>query len=162
MINPNQNPQAFYAYLEMLAVKHKKLQHSEEEQHYFRGELQDFYEGFRNRVNFPSLVSESFELYYNNLESGVWKEREFSFIIINNYKENNDYSAIDTAVSMCEEIGEEIIRKILLDFEDKYNCTLDYGSGIVIENTEKKYIGIRFTLTFKNCFNENIDKSCWK
>ena len=48
-MKPNDTPQAFYTYLEKLATKHKQLRHHANEQHYFRGELQDFYEGFRNR-----------------------------------------------------------------------------------------------------------------
>lgn len=161
MMHPNINPQEFYSYLEKLAIKHKLLNHHESEQHYFRGELQDFYNGFRNRVNYPALVSEQFELNYEQLENGPWKSREFSFIILNNYKESNDYSEIDKAVSLCEEIGEDIIRKIIHDFDD-ISLFLDYGSGIIIENQEKKYIGIRFTTTFKNCFNEDMDCSKWK
>ena len=160
MTNPNTNPLAFYAYLEQLAIKHKDLQHHEAEQHYFRGELQDFYEGIRNRVNFPALISESFELAYVQYDNGPWKNREFSFIIAQDYKERNDYPSIDEAINICEEIGEEIIKKIMHDFED-ISTELEYGTGIPIENQAEKYIGIRFTLTFKNCFNENIDPDKW-
>jgi hypothetical protein len=160
IINPNLNPEAHYSYLEMLAVQHKDLHHSEKEEHYFRGELEDFYLGFRDRVNYPSMVSESFENNYYKENGDAKKGREHSFIIVKDYAEKNDYKAIDEATSICEEIGEEIIRKILLDFED-IGYVLDYGGGILIENKEKKYVGMRFTMTFENCFNEEIDKNKW-
>jgi len=157
MINPNTNPNAFYSYFELLAVKNTSLKHSETEQHYFRGEYTEFYLGLRNRVKFPALISESFELNYNeNL-----KFREFPFIIVEDYQDKNKYKQIDDAISTCEEIGEEIIRKILHDF-DKYDWgELEYGIGEPMENKEQKYIGIRFTITMKSCFNTDIDKTKW-
>ena len=157
MINPNNSPKDLYSYLEMLAVKHADLQHSEKEQHYFRGELEDFYIGLRNRVNFPALLSESFELFYKD----ELKSREFSFIVVKDYDENNDYNHIDQAISVSEEIGEEIIRKILHDFDEHDLGELDYGQGLPMENKEEKYIGIRFTLTMNSCFNTEIDKKKW-
>jgi len=157
MINPNRTPQALYSYLEMLAVKNTDLKHSEKEQHYFRGELEDFYLGLRNRVKFPALISESFELNYD----ADWKYREFSFIVVEDYQDRNKYNQIDDAISKCEEIGEEIIRKILHDFDEHDLGELDYGHGDPMENKEQKYIGIRFTITMKSCFDTEINKKKW-
>jgi hypothetical protein len=157
MIHPNSSPEALYSYLEMLAVKHTDLKHSEKEQHYFRGEWADFYLSLVNRVKFPALISESFELHYNE----EWKFREFTFIVVQDYDERNKYKTIDHAISVCEEIGEEIIRKIIHDTEQHDLGELDYGNGEPMENQEHKHIGIRFTVTLKSCFDTEINKKKW-
>ena len=157
----NDNPLQFYSYMEKLAVFHKKLKHTEKEKHFFRGELEEFYTGYRNEINFPALIAEGYELNHETTNN-VWKHRQFSFIVAQIYDEKNNYDAIDAANNTCEVITEDIIRRFIHDIEESnLNYVFDYGTGIQIENVEKRYVGMRYTAVLKSCFNEEIDETQW-
>jgi hypothetical protein len=157
----NDNPLQFYSYMEQLAVNHKKIKHSENNKHYFRGELEEFYLGYRNEVKFPALIVEGYELGHEKANK-IWKNREFSFIVAQDYNEKNAYDQIDVANNICETITEDIIRRIIYDIdENNLNYSFEYGAGFQIENVDKRYLGIRYTAVLKSCFNDNVDKTQW-
>jgi hypothetical protein len=154
----NDNPLQFYSYMEQLAVNHKDIKHHEKEKHYFRGELEEFYMGFRNEVHFPALIAEGYELEHDKER----KSREFSFIVVKDYNENNDYNSIDAANDMCEMITEDILRRIIFDIDEhNLNYIFEYGNGVQIQNEDKRYVGMRYTAVLKSCFNEDIDETKW-
>ena len=80
----------YYQYIESLAANHVMMRHSDTEKHYFRGELEEFYMDLRNRVKFPALIAESFEISFN----GDVKTRETSFIVACNYLESKNWQSI--------------------------------------------------------------------
>ena len=86
------SPQAFSRYLQDLAARHKSLNHTEREPHFFRGELEEFYTGFRDRVNFPALIQEGGEIRFTSDNAdNAFKERESSFMVVQSYEDDGDY-----------------------------------------------------------------------
>jgi len=161
-------PQAFCDYMQQLAAQHIQLLHTPEQPHYFRGELEEFYTGLRDRVNFPALVQEGSEIRFTSDQAlNSFKERDTSFMIVQDYQDDNDYDAIYAAFDLCEKIGDEIIRRIN---HDKYNPTcliikeflLEDVTAIQIQNTRDRYVGIRYSLSSKTPFWHNIDEKMWK
>jgi hypothetical protein len=147
--------------MEQLAVNHKKIKHSESEKHYFRGWRDEFYIGFRNEVKFPALVVEGYDLWHEK-EKKIFKNREFSFIVVQDYREKNNYDQIDEANNICEIIAEDIIRRFIHDIEEYCpNYSFEYGKGEQMQSEDKLYIGLCYTAVLKSCFNENVDKTQW-
>jgi len=159
MSNINNTPANYYGYMKTLAERHDLIKHTENEKHFFRGELEEFYIGLKNKVNFPAMIAEGFTLNYgDNLQR---KERESSFIIAEKYTEQKDYGDIDRAFNLCEIIGEEIIRRLLEDEEFNDCATFEAVSAVQIINEMEKYVGIRFTITANSPFFEDINPEMW-
>jgi len=167
-LNHHNTPKAFGDYMQKLASLHVSLAHTPEEPHYFRGELEEFYTGFRERVNFPALIQEGSEIRFTSDQArNSFKERDSSFMIVQGYDDDNDYDAIYTAFDLCEKIGDEIIRRIN---EDKYDpaCMvvkdflLDGVSAVQIQNVRERYVGVRYTISPKTPFWHQTDKTQWK
>jgi len=161
------SPQAFSLYLMGLAVAHKGLLHTSAEPHYFRGELEEFYMGFRDRVNFPAMVQEGSEIRFTSDNAdNAFKERESSFMIVQSYENDDDYEAIYQAFDLCERIGDEIIRRINLD-KFKAECMvvkdflLEDVSAVQIQNTRERYVGVRYSFTIKSPFWNELDTNKW-
>lgn len=165
--NDHNTPEALCRYLRKLASLNKRLAHTDQESHYFRGELEEFYTGFRDRVNFPALIQEGSEIRFSSDNAdNAFKERETSFIIVQNYGQDDHYDEIYAAFDLCEKIGDEIIRKMN---SDKYrpecmvikDFNLDYTSGIFIQNIRERYVGVRYSFTLKTLFWNEIDVNQW-
>jgi len=159
---------AFCDYMQLLATLHVSLSHTPEEPHYFRGELEEFYTGLRDSVNFPALIQEGNEIRFTSDQAlNSFKERDSSFMIVQNYECDNDYNAIYAAFDLCEQIGDEIIRRMN---KDKYDSAcmvikdflLEDVSAVQIQNTRERYVGVRYTISPKTPFWHEITKSMWK
>lgn len=162
------SPQAFSRYLQDLAARHKSLNHTPEEPHFFRGELEEFYTGFRDRVNFPALIQEGGEVRFTSDNAdNAFKERESSFMVVQSYEDDGDYDAVYEAFDLCERIGDEIIRRMNLD---KYEAAcmvvkefrLDEVTAIPIQNVRERYAGMRYTFTTSAPFWNEIDTRNWR
>ena len=152
------NPEQFYNYLEGLAEKHVLIRHSTGEKHFFRGELEEFYMDLRNRVNFPALIAESYELTYDV----DLKVRESSFIIATNYIQTKDWDAIYTAMNLCERIGDELLCKMISDSEEGNICGLVTPvTAIPVLNEQHLYCGIRFTFQISAPFYTEPNPDNW-
>lgn len=162
------SPQAFSDYLRKLAACHKSINHTTEEPHFFRGELEEFYVGFRDRLNFPALVQEGSEIRFTSDNAdNAFKERESAFMVVQSYPDDNDYDAIYEAFDLCERIGDEIIRRMNCDKYDSQcmevkDFLLDEVSAIQIQNTRERYVGVRYTFTTKTPFWNETDNSKWR
>ncbi len=154
--------QEFYGYLEGLAEKHTLVRHNQgspAEKHYFRGELEEFYMDLRNRVKFPAVVAESFELQFYEGK----KVRESSFIIVTNYGESKNWDDIDGAFRLCERIGDEFMRRISYDDEEGDLCAnVAFESAVPVLNEQHLYAGIRYTFTVEQDFDDGVDENMWR
>ena len=138
------SPQAFSRYLQDLAARHKSLNHTPEEPHFFRGELEEFYTGFRDRVNFPALIQEGGEVRFTSDNAdNAFKERESSFMIVQSYEEDGDYDAVYEAFDLKE-------------------FRLDEVTAIPIQNVRERYAGMRYTFTTSAPFWNEIDTRNWR
>jgi hypothetical protein len=166
--NHHNTPQAFCDYMQRLASLHVSLAHTAKEPHYFRGELEEFYTGLRDRVNFPALIQEGSEIRFTSDQArNSFKERDSSFMIVQDYENDNDYDAIYAAFDLCEKIGDEIIRKINADkYEPACMVIKDFliedVSAVQIQNVRERYVGVRYTFSPKTPFWHEPDKSMWK
>lgn len=152
-------PEEFYEYIEELATKHLLINHSNNEKHYFRGELEEFYMDLRNRVNFPALIAESYEIPFENDA----KIRESSFIIAANYHEVKNWSEIYSAMSLCERIGDEVLRKMIDDGDNGNICgTVTPIIAIPIINEQHLYCGMRYTFRISSAFETDPDEDMWR
>jgi hypothetical protein len=164
----NCTPKAFGDYMQKLASLHIELAHTPEEPHYLRGELEEFYTGLRDRVNFPALVQEGSEIRFTSDQArNSFKERDSSFMIVQDYESDNDYDAIYAAFDFCEKIGDEIIRKINADkYEDSCMVVKDFliedVSAVQIQNVRERYVGVRYTISPKTPFWHEPDPNAWK
>jgi hypothetical protein len=161
-------PKAFGDYMQRLASLHVSLSHTPEEPHYFRGELEEFYTGLRDRVNFPALIQEGSEIRFTSDQArNSFKERDSSFMIVQGYEDVHDYDAINTAFDLCEKIGDEIIRRINADkYEPDCLVVKDFlledVSAVQIQNVRECYVGVRYTFSPKTPFWHEPDKNMWK
>lgn len=149
----------YYTYLQSLATAHVLIGHSANEKHYFRGELEEFYMDLRNKVSFPVLIAESYEINYDEEK----KIRESSFIIATNYQEAKNWGNIYTAMNLCETIGDEILRKMITDGEDGEICgQVSPITAIPILNEQHLYCGIRYTVQISSEFSTEISNQMWQ
>ena len=148
----------YYQYIESLAAAHRMVGHTATEKHYFRGELEEFYTDLRNRVRFPAVVAESFELTYHD---GV-KERETSFIIAANYKESRNWPQIYAALDLCERIGDEFLRRMATDTDDGTMCgDVEFLAAVPMVNEQHLYAGVRYTIRITCPFSSDPDEDEW-
>jgi len=152
-------PEQYYSYLASLAEKHVQIQHSESSKHYFRGELEEFYMDLRNKVRFPALIAESYDLSYT--DDGE-KTRETSFIVATNYSESKNWNQIYAATNLCENIGEDILRRMLADEEGGEICAaISLVSATPLLNEMYLYAGVRFTISVNSVFDDAVDAEKW-
>lgn len=154
----------FIDFFKNIAEKNIDINHSQNEPHFFRGELEEMFYNLRNTTHFPCLCLENFELNYNDEGNNKWKERSSAFSIVNEYFEKNDYDEYDKTFSTCEEIGDEVIRKILEYCTQDNHCPISFENihATPFINTEMKYGGIRYEFSIKEPFNEEPNPAKWQ
>ncbi|MDL2312453.1 hypothetical protein LJC68_06210 [Bacteroidales bacterium OttesenSCG-928-B11] len=166
--NKHNTPEAFALYLKELAALNNCLSHTDAEPHYFRGELEEFYTGFRDRVNFPALIQEAGEIRYTSDNAdNAFKERESAFMIVQGYEDDSDYDQIYAAFDLCEKIGDEIIRRMNMDkYRPECMVVKDFSfedvSAVCIQNVRERYAGVRYSFTTKTPFWNETDPNKWK
>jgi len=160
-------PQAFSTYLKDIASSLTALSHTAESPHFFRGELEEFYTGFRDRVNFPALIQEGSEIRFTTDQAdNAFKLRESAFMIVQSYENDDDYDAIHDALDLCEKIGDEIIRKMNLDKYDA-DCMIvkdfliEDVSAVPMQNVRERYVGMRYSFTTQTLFWNELDTRKW-
>lgn len=152
----------YAAYMRTLAEKHRQLHHSKGDKHFFRGELQEFFENLRSVVRFPCLVLESSEVEYTGIRPNISKRRTTSFIIADTYDLVGDFGEMELKVSGCERIAEQILGRMIADkvkpFSkiDPESITAEY-----LANTAQKYVGYRVTLTLTDSSICMFDPNAW-
>ena len=153
------NAKEYYAYIESLAALHALVRHSGSAKHYFRGELEEFYTDLRNRVNFPAVIAEGFELSYTSGD----KTRETSFIVAAAYRGNQNWPAIYEALDLCERIGDEFLRRMVADGEEAsvICANIEPLSAVTLLNEQHLYVGIRYTVRISEAFDETVDEEQW-
>lgn len=155
------NAETYYHYIENLSERHTLVQHSPSgEKHFFRGELEEFFMDLRNKVSFPAIIAESFEIRYDSEEET--KTRETSFIVATTYKESKNWSKINEALSLCERIGDEFLRRMMDDAENGGVCANFVPvSAVPMLNEQHLYAGIRYTIDVHSPFDSEPNPDMW-
>lgn len=148
----------YITYMRTLAERHTSLNHSTNEKHFFRGELEEFWNQFRSMVNFPCLVTEKSEIEYSGYVGQMTKTRITSFIVVDTYDQHDDYDNILLKMSNCETIAEQIMGRMMTD-EDSPFSNIDTGKlhGEYLQNEQERYVGyvIAFSSTEPVCLINN-------
>ena len=148
----------YTSYMRSLAEKHTSIRHTKEEKHFFRGELEEFWEQFRSMVNFPCLITEKSELEYSGLVGQMTKRRMTSFLVVDRYDQHDDYDEILLKMSNCENIAEQIMGRMITD-EDSPFFSIDTNSihGEYLQNEQERYVGfvMAFSSTEAACLINN-------
>lgn len=148
-------------YMRSLAAAHSSIHHTTDEKHFFRGELQEFFQQFRSDVNFPCLIAESSENSYSGTRDKPVKRRVMSFIVADKYDQHDDYDEIQAKMSSCEQIAEEILGKMLGYGNTPFaRIEVDTVEGTYLQNEASRYVGYRmnFDALESACF---INNSVW-
>ena len=148
----------YYQYVQTLAEHHVLINHDRSNKHFFRGELEEFYTDLRNKVEFPALIAESFELSYTSDE----KTRETSFIIANRYKESKNWDDIYAAMEQCERIGDEVLKRMIFDNDNGSLCAnIEPVTATPLLDEQHLYVGIRYTIRVESAFDFSVDNRQW-
>lgn len=156
------NAETYYNYIENLSEKHTLVQHSPTgEKHFFRGELEEFFMDLRNKVTFPAIIAESFEIRYGG-DEGDTKTRETSFIVAASYRESKNWDKINEKLELCERIGDEFLRRMMDDAENGGVCANFVPvSAVPMLNEQHLYAGIRYTIDVHSPFDSEPNPDMW-
>lgn len=143
-----------------LASRHKNIGHSPEKKHFFRGELHEFFDGFRSKMNYPAVVMESSLI---DVRGDMQQRliRTLAFIVVKGHQ-RDDWAEVSSVLSECETIGLQLIGKLREDMA----CGSHPGVSLArledvhagpIAKTEMKYVGCRFEFTVSEpiCIHAN-------
>lgn len=138
----------YTVYMRQLATEHRHIHHTADEPHFFRGELQEFFEGLRSHVEFPCLIAEGSEVGYSGTKQNITKRRTTSFIVADSFEDVGDFAEMEERMSGCELIAEEILGRMLSDSNKPFH-TVDVESveGQYLANEAQRYVGYRVNLT---------------
>lgn len=150
MIN-NDTHLDYYAFLRDYAATSELVGALEGEEHFFRGDADEFYVGLRNRCVFPCVVGEGFSNTYERKENGIVKYRGTAFAVLDSYNDKDNYDQIDAAVSRSEIIGDDILRRLIALCKEK-NCLLEIDDVECrrFENRDDRFAGLRYDVVISS------------
>lgn len=156
------------SYFENLAASHTALKHTPEEKHFFRFELEEMLTGMRSGVNYPAIILEGYDFNFVDGDSdNVHKRINCGFMVIGKVSDKGDYDAIHTLWDTLEEIGDEIIIRILHDKRLKKTDCLAYFhtrnvSGAPLTDINLIHYGFRYEFQLTWPLSNDIDPEVWQ
>ena len=153
-------------YFEYLAAQHKDIAHTPSDKHFYRFELDDVLTSMGD-INFPALILESYDFNFQDARSdNVLKNRNGAFIIIDYEGDKGNHNRITQIYDECEEIGDEIIVRILNDKKKVSvpavrNFNIAETTGNLVANDAKGYYGVRYMFTITSPRNNDVDTTKW-
>lgn len=155
------------AYFEAIATKHVDLKHSDKECHFTKRTFEDILLDMKGGdLYFPLLNLEPHDFDFSDSDSdNLQKNRHIAFSIIKTVSDFAIPSLKFEAWDICEEIGDEILVKILKDKRDRLPELSDFKiaevKGIPFENKADKMTGFRYELTLSQTRNNDINPDKW-
>lgn len=155
------------AYFEYLAKKHTGIKHSDAEKHFYRFELDDIFTDLGKNVKFKALVLEGYDFdFTDNNSDNLLKGRNGAFMIIDYEGDENSLDKINNIYDECEEIGDEIVVRILNDKKNRNvpvvrDFNMNSVKGNMIANASKGYYGMRYSFSLVSPRTNEIDKTKW-
>jgi hypothetical protein len=156
------------AYFENIAREHVLIQHTDNEKHFFRFELDEVLNGInRSDVAYPMLILEGYSYdYTDNKSDNIIKNRSGAFILIDHCRDISDYGKVHEIWDNLETIADDILIRIKTD---KRNPLTPVIRGFEFSNVESKLIanemgnsiGLRITFTISSPVPSDIDGSRW-
>ena len=139
-----------------LAALHTSLNHRPPaNRHFFRGELEEFYNKLRSDVKFPCMILEGSEIDYEGQSYNLTKIRHCAFMIVDSIPQLRDYEEIQERMSRCERIGEQVMGRIIKEAGDPKSGSpfarllISEMSAEYWHNEPQKYVAFRMRFTVK-------------
>ncbi len=155
------------SYFESLATQHKSIGHSSSNKHFFRLELEEFLTGMKAKIHYPALILEGYDFnFVDNRSDNVHKEIHTAFLLVDKVADKGDYDRIHQVWDCLEEIGDEILIRILRDKRDQRSEVLSHFnmtsvSGSPITDMNLVHYGIRYDFKLSWPLVNDIDPEVW-
>lgn len=164
----NKNFSDLIAYFENLARDHMSIQHTDNEKHFFRFELDEVLNGInRTDVAYPMLALEAYSYNYtDNKSDNILKNRNGAFMLLDHCPDISDYSQVHEIWDKLEAIADDILIKIRYDKQNRLTPVVrgfefsSVDSGLII-NQIGNSIGIRITFTITSPVPSDVDGARW-
>jgi hypothetical protein len=156
------------AYFEGLAQNHIAIGHCPTEKHFFRFELEEMLTGMRSEVNYPALVMEGYDFNFVDSDSdNVHKRINCAFMIIGKVADKGDYDEIHALWDLLEEIGDEVIIRILHDKRERKTPVLAYFTvrsvtGTPLSDMNLIHYGFRYEFQLSWPLSNDLNPEVWK
>ncbi len=154
-------------YFENIARSHVGIKHTDTKKHFFRLELDEVLTGLRSKINYPALILEGYDFDYTDVQSdNVIKNRSGAFILLDHSKDNHDFDRIHEIWDALEEIGDEIVIKILADKRNRSEKTIrgfdmnDIQAVLIANDVDQNY-GIRFSFKISTHKSNDVNTEKW-
>jgi len=155
-------------YFETISRTHVEIQHTDNEKHFFRFELDEVLNGIqRSDVAYPMLILESYAYdFTDNQSDNILKNRSGAFILLDHCPDISDYDKIHEIWDNLEQIADDILIKIKTD---KQNSNIPFIRGFAFSTVDAKLIaneignsiGIRFTFTISSPVPSDVQQNRW-
>ena len=155
-------------YFENIARTHVEIEHTDNEKHFFRFELDEVLNGInRSDVAYPMLILEGYSYdFTDNKSDNIIKNRSGAFILLDHCPDISDYGKVHEIWDNLETIADDILIKIKID---KRNPITPVVRGFEFSSVESKLIaneignsiGLRITFTISSPVPSDIDGSKW-
>ena len=155
------------SYIESLATLHKGILHSEDEKHFFRFELEEMLTGMKSNLNYPALILEGYDFSFVDEDSDNLQKRvSCAFMLIGKVSDKGDYDAIHLLWDSLEEIGDELVVKILSDKRDRKTECLAYFharsiTGTPITDMNLIHYGFRYAFELSWPVQNDVNTEVW-
>jgi hypothetical protein len=156
------------AYFEDIARNHLEILHTDEENHFFRFELDELLSSLnRPDVNYIFLALEGYSFdYTDNNSDNLLKNRKGAFVLIDHIADLTDYALIHEVWDKLERIGDDILVKIKSDKRNKLTPVIrdfkfESVNAELVMNEIAGNIGIRYTFTIPSPTFNDVDKTRW-
>lgn len=154
-------------YFQKLAREHKGIRHSDSEKHFFRFELEEMLTGMRSEMNYPALVLEGYDFNFVDQDSdNLHKKVNCAFMILGKVSDKGDWDAIHTLWDSLEEIGDELVVRILADKRERRAGCLAYFhassvTGAPITDMNMIHYGFRYAFELSWPVSNDINPEVW-
>ncbi len=157
----------FVDYMELLATEHVDIQHTQAQKHFFRIELEEILTGLKSKINYPALILEGYDFVFKDQNSdNLHKEINCAFIVMDLIRDKGDYDLIHAKWHEMEEIGDEIVVRILSDKRSRLVEVLSYFhmtnvSGALLVDMNLMHYGVRYDFSLSWPVVNDIDDTKW-
>jgi len=136
-------------YFETMARSHKAIGHNDNQKHFFRFELEEMLTGMRSKINYPALILEGYDFeFVDQTTDNVHKRLNYAFMLLDKVSDKGDFDRVHDIWDALEEIGDELIVRILSDKRSRVVPVLSYFSmnsvsGVPLTDLQFVHYGFR-------------------
>jgi len=155
------------SYFENLATQHSAINHQVGEKHFFRFELEEMLTGMKSNLNYPALILEGYDFEFVDHDSDNLQKRvNCAFMLLDHVKDKGDFDAIHELWDSLEEIGDELVVRILSDKRQHKADCLGYFhaktiTGTPITDMNLIHYGFRYAFELSWPVNNDVNPEVW-